>query len=343
MFVWGSNGVGQLSTGSCVDEHRPVLVRSLDAPPALLAAGGNHVVMVSSTGEAWVWGDGRCGQLWTPAPVAAPQETPMRAVFLELAPALPLRQLAAGWNCSVAVDANGIVWACGQFSGSAASTVPRALACDDRRVVAVACGMTHALAIADNGAVFGWGGNQHGQLGLEERVVAEPQLIPALAHVAARSVACGRRHSAVVRGDGGVVGLGCNRHGQIALSGLPQRVVPARAVRCLWDATAVLGEPDASSGLFGVWVVGKAGFGATRINESSVAGWRAVACGSEHLAALDERGAVHMYGWNEHGQLGRGDCDEEPAHGADGVVAIAARCVDVVLGGGFVLALVESE
>ncbi len=201
--------------------------------------------------------------------------------------------------------------------------------------------MAHALAIADDGAVYGWGDNQHGQLGLRGRVVDEPQPIPAL--VAARSIACGRRHSAAVRGDGSVVALGCNRHGQSALDPLPRRVAPARAVRCLWDATAVLGEPDASSGLFSVFVVGKDGFGVTRINDSSVAGWRAIACGSEHLAAVDERGALHMYGWNEHGQLGRGDCDDEPTHGADGVVAIARGCVDVVLGGGFVLAAVESE
>lgn len=40
-----------------------------------------------------------------------------------------------------------------------------------------------------------------------------------------------------------------------------------------------------------------------------------VSCGSEHCAALTDNGAVYMWGWAEHGNLGLGDCRNrtEPA------------------------------
>jgi alpha-tubulin suppressor-like RCC1 family protein len=340
LFSWGSGGCGQLATGTTDDAFSPLFAFSTERP-RLIAAGGNHVMFVVGD-RVLVWGDGKYGQLWCATENGSAALMPVRAALLESAEvALPLRSFAAGWLFSVAVDAEGRVWSCGTYTDAAmAHTVPRSLPCE-RRVAHVACGMQHALAIADNGALFGWGNNQHGQLGIDRQqsVVGEPQSVPGA--IRARAAACGRRHSAIVTLANELVGFGCNRHGQTAFGGtIPTRVQPIASVQCLWDGTVALGAAD-SDGTFGVHVWGKATFGATLINESSIVRWRALSCGSEHLAAIDGAGALRVFGWNEHGQLGCGDCDA--SSGADGVVAIARGAVDVVAGGGYVLALIAQD
>ena len=49
------------------------------------------------------------------------------------------------------------------------------------RIIQLACGCYHTLALSDDGKVFPFGRNNHGQLGLETSVdCLSPQLISAL-------------------------------------------------------------------------------------------------------------------------------------------------------------------
>lgn len=351
LFAWGSGSAGQLGVGSLADQLQPVFVRQfLDSPSLAMAAGANHVVLIVANSPAesiaFAWGDALHGQLWHDSHASAMSPVPLTGSFFRNL-AKPIRAVGAGWLFSVLLDANNGLYTCGQYTPALKFASPRALL-QERRVVRVACGMNHALAIVNDDAavdvLYGWGDNKHGQIGVQAgaTLVSEPQRVD---DVAPRAIACGRRHSAVVTVDRTLVAYGSNRYAQLGAEvPLPDRILPLDDVRCLWDATALMGARS-DDGSFGVHVVGKDVFGATLINRSSIVRWRALSCGSEHLAAVDTDGLLHMYGWNEHGQLGRNDTEALDGESAvDGVVPLQDRRVtDVVCGAGFTIAAVCEE
>lgn len=87
------------------------------------------------------------------------------------------------------------------------------------RVITVACGAAHTLALTDVG-LYSWGCDRLGQLGLGSvggimRKRCHPTLIEALAKVEISSVECGQYHSLALAADGTVYSWGWGVHGQL--------------------------------------------------------------------------------------------------------------------------------
>uniref|UniRef100_A0A8D0L737 Uncharacterized protein n=1 Tax=Sphenodon punctatus TaxID=8508 RepID=A0A8D0L737_SPHPU len=89
------------------------------------------------------------------------------------------------------------------------------------RVIQVTCGHYHSLALAQDGRVFSWGQNSHGQLGIgkEFSSVAAPQCIASLDGIPVAQVATGGAHSFALSLSGAVYGWGRNNNtsGQLGL------------------------------------------------------------------------------------------------------------------------------
>lgn len=141
-------------------------------------------------------------------------------------------------------------------------------------IVRVAAGGRHVLAVRADGAVWAWGANDSGQLGvgggpasslLPQRVI-DPTAAGGLLY--ASEVAAGSRHSLASKADGTVRAWGSNTEGQLGDGTAMDRNVP----------TAVIGATDV----------------------------RAVRAGSAHSLALTTHGRVLAWGANTHGQLGDG-------------------------------------
>lgn len=96
-------------------------------------------------------------------------------------------------------------------------TVPeKVTTLDDVNVVAVETGNGVSYAITDTGALYGWGFNTNGQLGLgdrDERLV--PTLVEALSDETVVAVSSGTSYTLVLTADGQVYGFGSNRDGQL--------------------------------------------------------------------------------------------------------------------------------
>lgn len=72
-------------------------------------------------------------------------------------------------------------------------------------VVKMACGAHHSLVLDAKGAVYAWGENTHGQLGLgDHKDRSEPTLVAALKRFVIVEVAAGRDFSAAVDNAGRV-------------------------------------------------------------------------------------------------------------------------------------------
>ncbi|XP_029770422.1 secretion-regulating guanine nucleotide exchange factor isoform X5 [Suricata suricatta] len=193
-------------------------------------------------------------------------------------------------------------------------------------------------------ALFAWGANSYGQLGLghKEDVLLPQQLNDFWKPECVRRITGGGGHSAIVTGEGGLFVCGLNKDGQLGL-GHTEDVLyfttcrsllgcPVQQVACGWDFTIILTENGQvlscgsnSFGQLGVphgprrCVVPQA---IELLREKVVciaAGLRhalaatgmekskatCVLAGSDHSASLTETGKVFTWGRADYGQLGR--------------------------------------
>ncbi|MEM1160441.1 MAG: Ig-like domain-containing protein, partial [Pseudomonadota bacterium] len=89
-------------------------------------------------------------------------------------------------------------------------------ALDDVNIVAIENGNGVSYAISDTGALYAWGFNTNGQLGLgdrDERLV--PTLVEALSDETVVALSSGTSYTLVLTADGQVYGFGSNRDGQL--------------------------------------------------------------------------------------------------------------------------------
>ncbi|CAK9050693.1 E3 ubiquitin-protein ligase HERC2 (HECT domain and RCC1-like domain-containing protein 2) (HECT-type E3 ubiquitin transferase HERC2) [Durusdinium trenchii] len=63
LFTWGMGSEGQLGHNSKTDLHIPTQVHAGSTSFKRIAAGGSHMLAISTTGELFAWGKGRNGQL----------------------------------------------------------------------------------------------------------------------------------------------------------------------------------------------------------------------------------------------------------------------------------------
>ncbi|NXG35199.1 HERC5 ligase, partial [Dromaius novaehollandiae] len=134
----------------------------------------------------------------------------------------------------------------------------------------IAAGGAHSLVVSLSGAVYSWGKNDFGQLGLghmEDR--DHPSYVEALQHWKTVFISCGADHTAVLSKDGLVCTFGAGEAGQLGHNSTRNEQTP-RIVAELWGA---------------------------RVSQ--------VACGRwENMIYVPSLGKVYSFGSGEEGQLG---------------------------------------
>ena len=173
-WAWGGNGYGQLGDGSTTDKAIPVQVSDLSGVTAV-AAGEDRSLALKADGTLWTWGYNDFGQLGDGT--SESRTTPGRVHGLRGAVAG-----VAGGSHNLALTGDGVVWTWGdnkrgQLGANSGehcrhgpsdpfpcSTTPRRASGLDG-VTMVAAGRAHSLALKDDGTVWTWGDNYHGQLG----------------------------------------------------------------------------------------------------------------------------------------------------------------------------------
>src|SRR5262249_12731361 len=107
VFAWGSNANGQLGTGDNWGSILPVQVPGLTGA-TLISAGEQHSLAYRASGHTlWGWGSNSQGQIGQPSSVAS------SATPVTIALAVSLTQIATGGSHSLALDADGVVYAWG--------------------------------------------------------------------------------------------------------------------------------------------------------------------------------------------------------------------------------------
>ncbi len=277
--------------------------------------------------EVLTWGRNQYGQLGNDTTVMSTV-----AVSALLPAGTAVTQVAGGYAFSLALTADGHIWAWGDNSsgqlgiGSTTdSLVPVQVRLPEgATVTAIAAGDDHVVALTSTGGLLAWGYNQYGQVGdatTTDREVPVAVHLPSGTTVTA--IGAGAGHSLAVTSAGRVLSWGYNNTGQLGLGDRNDRNVPTE-VPLPADATftAVAGGSAhslalASDGRMWSWgynAYGQLGNNTTTQTTSPVqvqlpagASVTAIAGGRGfHSMALESTGQMLTWGDNGYGQLGNG-------------------------------------
>ena len=182
------------------------------------------------------------------------------------------------------------------------------------KVVDIAVGYTHTLALAQDGSVYAWGDNEYGQLGVEGcQCSTVPVKVLGLEDVVAISAA---GHSIALKSDGTVWCWGDGRFGQLGNGARVSKPTPVRA-EALGDVVFVeaawyMSYAVKSDGTLWVWgqnASGQLGRDLDKyifrpVRNCDIEGVHRVTGGMSYSIALKEDGTVWTWGKDEKGQLG---------------------------------------
>lgn len=181
LFAWGDNFDGQLGNTNNVGTDTPnptplpVSLPEASGPPAVVAAGLNYTLALTTTGQLYSFGDNDFGENGFAAD-SVPHPTPTLVTLPGAIGAIV--QVAAGENSSLALTATGQVFGWGDnFDGALgfhtanentdAANAPQQLTLPNEigPVIDIAEGTDFGLAVTSSGQIYAWGDNSRGQLG----------------------------------------------------------------------------------------------------------------------------------------------------------------------------------
>lgn len=224
VWAWGSNGWGQLGSGTTESRATPLKVEGLP-PIAAIAAGAYHSLALSRTGKVWAWGYNNSGQIGNGT-------TATQLVPVELAAPTGVTAIGAGVYHSLAVTEDGSLWVWGENGsyqlgdGGTTDRLSPVKLTSISGVRQVAGGLYHTLALKTDGSVWSWGRNSNGQLGLGSSVSysSVPARVSGISN--AIGVVAGAEHSIALQGPAGISVWGRNWLGALGDGTTVHKYVP---------------------------------------------------------------------------------------------------------------------
>ncbi len=347
LYAWGDNTYGQLGIGKAGEATSasvplPVKMDAMQGYPVTsIAVGGRHTIARASNGKIYTWGYNQDGQLGIGSTGHIfPEPLEVSANWLGNQ---SIAQIAAGEQHSVALGNNGRVYAWGYNGyGAVGNGQPSerqltpaliTVGTPGFSITEIAAGANHTLArTTSTSAVYAWGRNDGGQLGLGGDLGnrSYPVAITkgAIGTNTIIRIAGGGRHSVAIASDNKVYTWGANNNGQLGNrsfpngSGSPVLVENTGGMGTIITQIAAGAEHTVAVGTYGrTYAWGNGNSGQLGNNSQSVAGspvatsWSGDMVG-QTVSGLSARaydtaitlsdGRVFMWGQNEKDQLGSG-------------------------------------
>ncbi|XP_039600637.1 E3 ubiquitin-protein ligase HERC2 isoform X1 [Polypterus senegalus] len=202
LYTWGLGEYGRLGHGDNTTQLRPKLVKVLLGHRVIQVACGSRdaqTLALTDEGLVFSWGDGDFGKLGRGGSEGCniPQN-------IERLNGQGVCQIECGAQFSLALTKSGVVWTWGKgdyFRLGHGTDVhvrkPQVVeGLRGKKIIHVAVGALHCLAVTDTGQVYAWGDNDHGQQGNGTTTVnRKPTLVQGLEGQKITRVACGSSHS----------------------------------------------------------------------------------------------------------------------------------------------------
>jgi alpha-tubulin suppressor-like RCC1 family protein len=240
LYAFGSNFNGQLGIAANVETSKanptpsPVGLPGVTGPVTQVAAGIDHSLALTSTGQLYAFGSNSFGQLGIATNSGTTKATSTPALVSLPGASGPVTQIATGGYHSFALTGTGQLYAFGVNVGgelgnttnvetTIANPTPALVGLPGASgpVTQIAGGLLHSLVVTSTGQLYAFGLNTSGQLGSStnnETGKANPT--PTLvtlpgASGAVTQIAAGQAHSLAVTSTGQLYGFGDNAYGQL--------------------------------------------------------------------------------------------------------------------------------
>ncbi|KAF9187561.1 hypothetical protein BGZ51_001210 [Haplosporangium sp. Z 767] len=220
VYTFGTGDCAQLGLGeSVLSRKKPANLAVLNDKKIVdIAAGGLHNMALTQDGKLWSWGVndqrtlGRSGDEFTALPVEGLDDVKIVKVGCSDSLTVALTDDGHVYTWGTFRSAEGIL---GHSKEKEVQELPTIVP-NLQRIVDIATGTDHVLALASSGHVYSWGNGQQMQLG--RRIVARrmlngltPESVGAKGMV---KVGAGSYHSFAIDKDGKAYAWGLNTYGQ---------------------------------------------------------------------------------------------------------------------------------
>ncbi|XP_044155075.1 probable E3 ubiquitin-protein ligase HERC4 isoform X2 [Bufo gargarizans] len=276
VYTCGCNDLGQL--GHDKSRKKPEQVGALDAQNIVaVSCGESHTLALNDKGQVFSWGlakDGQLGFSITEDYIRVPRN-------IKSLSDVQIVQVACGQKHSISLSRGSeiFVWGDNRYGQLGLGcelkkeTTPRPLkSLSGIPFHQIAAGGAHSFALTPSGAVFGWGRNKFGQLGLnDDRDRYCPCLLKSLRSQKIVHICCGEDHTAALTKEGGVFTFGAGGYGQLGHNSTNNEINPRKVFELMGNIVTQ------------------------------------IACGRQHtLAFVPSSGRIYSFGLGGNGQLGTG-------------------------------------
>uniref|UniRef100_A0A8C1R4J0 HECT and RLD domain containing E3 ubiquitin protein ligase 4 n=1 Tax=Cyprinus carpio TaxID=7962 RepID=A0A8C1R4J0_CYPCA len=251
-------------------------VVSLDAQNIVaVSCGEAHTLALNDKGQVFAWGLGSDGQLGL-SNIEDCIRVPRTVKSLS---EVHIAQVACGYWHSLALARGGQIFSWGQnkygqlglgMQGAGVSSPQVVQSLQGVPFAQISAGGSHSFGLTLSGAVFGWGSNKFGQLGLSDNDDRHfPALLKALRSQRVVYICCGEDHTAALTKEGGVFTFGAGGYGQLGHNTTNHEVNPRKVFELMGNVVTQ------------------------------------IACGRQHtLAFIPSSGKIDSFGLGGNGQLG---------------------------------------
>jgi len=214
LWLWGSNGSGQLGDNTTTNKSSPVQTIAGGTNWRQVACG-SHTAAIKTDGTLGTWGSNFNGKLGdnTTTSKSSPVQT--------IAGGTNWRQVACGSH-TAAIKTDGTLWLWGWNtngqlgdSTTTSKSSPVQTIAGGNNWKQVSCGSYHTAAIKTDGTLWTWGEGIYGQLGDNTSVNKSSPVQTVAGGNNWRLVASGFRHTAAIKTDGTLWSWGIGGSGQL--------------------------------------------------------------------------------------------------------------------------------
>ncbi len=216
LWSWGYNFYGGLGLNDTTTRSTPVKIFLQSGNWKSISASNNYSAAIKTDGTLWMWGSGSVGKLGVNDTTS--RSTPVTTLL----GGTNWKSIACGTNHAVALKTDGTLWSWGfnnkgvmGVNDTTQRNTPVTTLLGGTNWKSISAGGDYTVALKTDGTLWSWGGNDFGQLGVNDITQRNTPVTTLLGGTNWKSTACGNFHTVAIKTDGSLWTWGYNSYGQL--------------------------------------------------------------------------------------------------------------------------------